>query len=65
MPKTIFFSSVKGIGRWQRLKCGLRTRRLFLVYFTQSLVGALVFVFNLSAVKVYLYLWLLAQLQKR
>lgn len=37
----------------------------FLVYLTQSLVGALLFVFNPTAVKVYLFLQLLAQLQKK
>lgn len=49
------------------MKCEqwLRRQELCLVYVTQSLVGASLFVFNLSAAKVYLFLQLLAWLPKK
>lgn len=49
------------------MKCDPWPRRhaLCLVYVTQSLVGASLFVFNLSAAKVCLFLQLLALLQKK
>lgn len=49
------------------MKCDpwLRRHALCLVYVTQSLVGASLFVFNLSAAKVCLFLQLLALLQKK